>query len=405
MYKDLKLLYWWPGMKKDVGEFVARCLTCQQVKAEHRVPAGKLQSLPIPVWKWEKITMDFVTGLPRSQAGHDAIWVIVDRLTKSAHFIPIHTTWTGEKLAQVYLDEIVRLHGVPTSIVSDRDTRFVSHFWRSLQDALGTRLDFSTAFHPQSDGQSERTIQTLEDMLRACVIDFQGGWSQHLPMAEFAYNNSYQASIKMAPFEALYGRKCRSPLHWSEVGERLALGPDVLQEAEDKVRIARERLLTAQSRQRSYADRRRRDLEFQVGDHVFLKVSPTRGIKRFGIRGKLSPRFIGPYEILERVGPVAYRLALPPNLSGVHNVFHVSVLRRYIHDPAHVLDAVPVELREDLSFEEQPVKILAREVKKLRNRDIPYVKVLWSNHGELEATWELESALQERYPHLFQMEL
>nr|CAD1821630.1 unnamed protein product [Ananas comosus var. bracteatus] len=201
---------------------------------------------------------------------------------------------------------------------------------------------FSTAFHPQSDGQSDRTIQTLEYMLRACVIDFQGGWSQHLPMAEFAYNNS----------------------------------PDVLREAEDKVRIARERLLTAQSRQRSYADQLRRDLKFQIGDHVFLKVSPTRGIKRFRIRGKLSPRFIGPYEILERVGPVAYRLALPPNLSGVHNIFHVLVLRKYIFDPTHVLDATPMELRDDLSFEEQPVRILAREVKKLRNRDIPYVKVL-----------------------------
>nr|CAD1822944.1 unnamed protein product [Ananas comosus var. bracteatus] len=241
-------------------------------------------------------------------------------------------------------------------------------------------------------------------MLRACVIDFQGGWSQLLPMAEFAYNNSYQASIKMASFEALYGWKCRSPLHWSEVGERLALGPDVLQEAEDKVRIARERLLTAQSGQRSYADRWRRDLEFQVGDHVFLKVSPTGGIRRFGIRDKLSPRFIRPYEILERVGPVAYRLALPPNLSGVHNVFHVSVLRKYIFDPTHVLDATPLELREDLSFEELPVRILTREVRKLRNRDIPYVKVLWSNHGERKATWELESALQERYPHLFQIE-
>nr|CAD1833597.1 unnamed protein product [Ananas comosus var. bracteatus] len=204
-------------------------------------------------------------------------------------------------------------------------------------------------------------------MLRACVIDFLGGWSQHLLMAKFAYNNSYQASIKMAPFEALYGRKRRSPLHWSEVGKRLALGPDVLQEAEDK-------------------------------------VSPTRGIKRFGIRGKLSPRFIGPYEILERVGPVVYRLALPPNLSGVHNVFHVSVLRKYIFDPTHVLDATPVELRDDFSFEEQPVRVLAREMRKLRNRDIPYVRVLWSNHGEQEATWELESALRERYPHLFQME-
>ncbi|OAY70091.1 Transposon Tf2-9 polyprotein [Ananas comosus] len=368
-----KLLYG-AGMKKMLVSF----------------PSGNFRAT-IPVWKWEKITMDFVMGLPRSQAGHDAIWVIVDRLTKSAHFIPIHTTWTGERLAQVYLDEIVRLHGVPTSIVSDRDPRFVSHFWRSLQDALGTRLDFSTAFHPQSDGQSECTIQTLEDMLRACVIDFQGGWSQHLSMAEFAYNNSYQASIKMAPFEALYGRKCRSPLHWSEVGERLALGPDVLQEAEDKVRIARERLLTAQSRQRSYVDRRQRDLVFQIGDHAFLKVSPTKEIRRVGIRGKLSPRFIG---------PVSTRST--PNLSGVHNVFHVSVLRKYIHDPAHVLDTTPLELRDDLSFESTHEDFGSR-VKRLRNE-----KSL--REGALEQPrrarghLELESALRERYPHLFQME-
>nr|CAD1836424.1 unnamed protein product [Ananas comosus var. bracteatus] len=203
---------------------------------------------------------------------------------------------------------------------------------------------------------------------------------------------------RIAPAEL---KELRAQLQDFEVGERLALGPDVLQETEDKVRSARERLLTAQSRQRGYADRRRRDLEFQVGDHVFLKVSPTRGIRRFRIREKLSPRFIGPYEILERVGSVAYCLALPPNLSDVHNVFYVSVLWKYIFDPAHVLDATPLELREDLSFEEQPVRILACEVRKLRNRDIPYVKVLWRNHGERKTTWELESALQERYPISF----
>nr|CAD1818599.1 unnamed protein product [Ananas comosus var. bracteatus] len=223
-------------------------------------------------------------------------------------------------------------------------------------------------------------------------------------MAEFAYNNSYHASIQMAPYEALYGRKCRSPLHWSEVGERLVMGPDVLQEAEAKVRLARERLLIAQSRQKSYADKRRRELEFQVGDHVLLKVSLTKGVRRFGIRGKLSPRFIGPYEVLERIGPVAYRLALPPSLSGVHNVFHVSTLRKYVFDSTHILESTPVDLQEDLSFEEHPVRILAREVKRLRNREIPYVKILWSNHEEREATWELESAMQEHYPYLFSME-
>ena len=212
MYKTLKEHYWWNGMKKEIASFVSRCLTCQQVKAEHQKPEGKIQLLPILVWKWENITMDFVTGLPRTQRQHDAIWVIVDRLTKSAHFLPINVEDSLEKLAKLYVDEIVRLHEVPISIVSDRDPRLTSRFWPSLLAALGTRLHFSIAFHPQMDGQSERTIQTLEDMLRACVMEFKGSWDTHLALMEFAYNNSYQASIEMAPFEALYGRKCRTPV-------------------------------------------------------------------------------------------------------------------------------------------------------------------------------------------------
>ena len=156
--------------------------------------------------------MDFVTRLPKSVKGHDAIWVIVDRLTKSSHFLPIKTTFSLDRLAQLYIMEIVRLHGVPISIVSDRDPRFTSKFWNNLHKAMGTKLDFSTAFHPQTDGQLERTIQTLEDMLRACVLDLKGSWEIHLPLIEFAYNNSYHSSIEMAPFEALYGQKCRSPM-------------------------------------------------------------------------------------------------------------------------------------------------------------------------------------------------
>ena len=158
--------------------------------------------------------MDFVVGLPRTREGHDVIWVVVDRLTKSAHFLSVHTTYSMDQYAQLYIKEIVRLHGVPKSIVSDRDSRFTSTFWKSLHKAMGTNLAFSTAFHPQSDGQSERTIQTLEDMLRACVLDFQGSWNKYLPLVEFAYNNSYHSTIDMAPYEALYGRKCRSPIHW-----------------------------------------------------------------------------------------------------------------------------------------------------------------------------------------------
>ena len=193
----------------------------------------------------------------------------------------------------------------------------------------------STDFHPQTDGQSERTIQVLEDMLRACVLDHKGIWEEHLPLVEFACNNSYQASIQMAPYEALYGRPCRSPVCWTEVGESSITGPSLIKDISEKVSLIRQRLLNAQSRQKSYADVRRRPLEFEVGDHVFLKVMPKREVVRFGKRGKLSPRFIGPFEILEMIGTVAYRLALPPSMSGVHEVFHVSMLRRYTPDPAH----------------------------------------------------------------------
>ena len=245
MYRTLKENYWWHGMKKEIAEFVSKCLSCQQIKAEHQYPAGTLQSLPIPEWKWEHITMDFVSGFPRTKKGHDSVWVIVDRLTKSAHFLPVRVDYSLNKLAEIYIDEIVRLHGTPVSIVSDRDPRFTSRFWPSLQEALGTKVKFSTSFHPQTDGQSERTIQTLEDMLRACVMEFKGSWDQHLSLMEFAYNNSYHASLGMAPYEALYGRKCRTPICWDEAGERKLLGPEIVQMTTDKVEMIRSRLKTA----------------------------------------------------------------------------------------------------------------------------------------------------------------
>ncbi|GJS42843.1 putative reverse transcriptase domain-containing protein [Tanacetum coccineum] len=228
MYQDLKLLYWWPNMKADIATYVSKCLTCAKVKAEHQKPSGLLQQPEIPVWKWERITMDFVSGLPRMPSGYDMIWVTVGRLTKSAYFLPTKKTDTMEKLTQLYLKEIVCRHGVPISIISDRDSHFTSRFWKSLQKSLGTSLDLSTAYHPQTDGQSERTIQTLEDMLRACVIDFGSSWDRHLPLVEFSYNNSYHASIKAAPYEALYGRKCRSPVYWSKVGDSQLTDPKLI---------------------------------------------------------------------------------------------------------------------------------------------------------------------------------
>ncbi|GJU66302.1 putative reverse transcriptase domain-containing protein [Tanacetum coccineum] len=230
MYQDLKLLYWWLNMKADIATYVSKCLTCAKVKAEHQKPSGLLQQPEIPVWKWERITMDFVSGLPRMPCGYDTIWVIVDRLTKSAHFLPMKKTDSMEKLTRLYLKEIVCRHGVPVSIILDRDSHFTSNFWRSLQKALGTNLDMSTAYRPQTDGQSERTIQTLEDMLRACVIDFGNSWDRHLPLVEFSYNNSYHASIKVAPYEALYERKCRSPVCWSEVGDSQFTDPELIRD-------------------------------------------------------------------------------------------------------------------------------------------------------------------------------
>ena len=238
-------------------------------------------------------------------------------------------------------------------------------------------------------------------MLRCCALDFSKSWNRYLPLMEFSDNNSYQSTIGMAPYEMLYGRKCRSPLHWDEVGEKRILGPEAVSEASEAIEKIRQRMLTAQSRQKSYADLKRRDIEFAVGEFVFLKISPMKGVMRFGKKGKLSPRYIGPFEILDRIGQVAYRLALPPALAETHNVFHISMLRKYVSDPSHVLSYEPLQLKQDLSYDEQPERILEKGIKELRSKRIPLVKVLWKNSTEREATWELEDDMKARYPELF----
>ncbi|XP_024030690.1 uncharacterized protein LOC112094321 [Morus notabilis] len=259
-------------------------------------------------------------------------------LTKSAYFIPFRATYSRKILSELYLEHIVRLHEVPLSITSDRDTRF---------------------------------------------------------------NARYQASIGMVPFEALYGRPCRSPVCWLEPEDRLTTGPDVIQENDEKIAVIRERLLTAQSRQKSYADRRHRPLEFQEGDFVLLKVSPRKGVTRFGVKGKLAPRYIGPFPIVQRVGVVAYRLTLPPELSHVHDVFHVSMLRKCQPYPEAVVQWYDVPIQDDTTYDEVPVQIIDRKMKSLRHREIPLMKVLWQHHGGEEATCELETTMQECYLHLF----
>jgi len=342
-----------------------------------------------------------VSGLPRTQRGHDSIWVIVDRLTKSAHFLPVETTYKTSQYAELFISEIVKLHGVPVSIVSDRDPIFTSHFWKAFQKALGTRLKLSTSYHPQTDGQSERTIQTLEDMLRACILEDGGSWNSHLPLIEFSYNNSYHTSIGMAPYEALYGRKCRTPLCWAEVGDKGILGPEIIQETTLKVKSIQEKMKAAQSRQKIYVDKRRRPLEFNEGDHVFLKVTPKLGLRGVFRTKKLSPRYIGPFQILRRIGPVAYQLALPLAMSGLHDVFHVSHLQKFIPDPFQPVELETMDLKSDLTFQPEPEQIVDRGVKSLRNKEIPIVKVIWKGSPDGEATWELESEMQEFYPHIF----
>ena len=212
------------------------------------------------------------------------------------------------------------------------------------------------------------------------MISYEDSWDRHIPLVEFVYNNSFQSSIGMAPYEALYGRKCRTPLCWTELSEKKVIGPDLIQETKEKVKMIRERLKVANDRQKSYAVMKRKNIRYEIGKTVFLKVSPWKKVMRLGKKDKFSPRFISPYEVIEKVGPMAYRLALPPNLEKICNLFHVSMLWRYRSDPSHVVSSDTIELRPDLTYEEEPVEILAWEVKELGNKKIPLVKVLWRNH-------------------------
>nr|GEY19684.1 putative reverse transcriptase domain-containing protein [Tanacetum cinerariifolium] len=282
----------------------------------------------------DNITMDFITKLPKSSQGFDTIWVIVDRLTKSAQFLPIRENDPLNKLARLYLNRIVARHRIPALIICDHDERFTSNFWRSFQKALGTDISMSTAYHPETDGQSERTIQTLEDMLRACVIDFSKGWVKHLPLCEFSYNN---------------------------IGEAQLTGPELIQETTKKIVLIKQRIQAAQDRQKSYADLKRKLMEFEIGDRVMLKVSPWKGVVRFGKRGKLNPRYARPFKVLAKVGKVANRLEFPQELSRVHHTSHVSNLNKCYTDEPLVM---PLEGIYDKKEHEEHLKAILELLKK-----------------------------------------
>nr|GEW09363.1 putative reverse transcriptase domain-containing protein [Tanacetum cinerariifolium] len=272
---------------------------------------------------------------------------------------------------------------------------------RSFQKDLGTNISMSTAYHSETDGQSERTIQTLEDMLRTCVIDFGKGWVKHLPLAKFLYNNSYHASIKAAPNEALYGQKCRSPVCWAKVGEAQLTGPELIQETTKKIVLIKQRIQVVKDRQKSYADLKRKPMEFEVGDMVMLKVSPWKGVVRFGKRGKLNLRYIGPFKVLAKVGKVSYRLKLPQELSRVHHTFHVSNLKKCYADEPLVMPLEGIHVDDKLQFMEEPVEIIEREIKRLKRSRIPLVKVRWNSRRGPEFTWKHEDLFKKKYPHLF----
>ncbi|GJZ43795.1 putative reverse transcriptase domain-containing protein [Tanacetum coccineum] len=363
MYQDLKKLYWWPNIKAEIATYVSKCLTYAKVKVEYQKPSSLLVQPVIPVWKCENITMDFVTKLSKTSTGQDTIWVIDDHLNKSAHFLLMKDNDSMEKLTRKYLKE-------------------------SLQKALDTQLDMSTSYHPQTDGQSERIIQTLEDMLRACVINFVKGWDRHLPLVEFLYKNSYQMSIKAAPFKALYGCKCRSPVCWAEVGDAQLPGLEIIHETIEKIIQIKKRIQAAHDRQKSYIDRRRKPLEFQVGYKVILKVLPWKGVIRFGKRGKLNPRYIGPFKVLAKVGTIAYRLELLDQLSRVYSTFHVSNLKKCFFDEPLAIPLDKIQIDDKLHFIEEPVEIMDCEVKRLKQSCIPIVKVRCNSKRGPEFTGE-----------------
>ncbi|MCH79303.1 transposon Tf2-1 polyprotein [Trifolium medium] len=387
--------FYWPGMHKDVKDFVNACSICQHNKYSTQPPYGLLQPLPLPQQVWEDISMDFITHLPLTH-NRSCIWVIVDRLTKFAHFIALPTSFTAASLAPIFITEIYRLHGAPKTIVSDRDRVFVSQFWRALFHHLGTSLAFSSSYHPQSDGQTEVLNRCLETYLRCFVSDEPQLWLRFLALAEFWYNTSFHSAIGMSPFEALYGRKPPNLVHYTPGTSKINNLDDLLTQKTHILKVLKENLTKAQNRMVTQANRHRQDHNFEVGQWVYLKLQPYRQHSVHQRHShKLAKRFYGPFRILKKIGKVAYELELPA-ASRVHPVFHVSLLKLCIgepttqitplEDPTNYPPIVPI-----------PVAIINRRIAADGNEEF---LIEWKDLPSSEATWMDKKAFLEQFPSI-----
>ena len=391
-YKRISGILYWEGMEKQILDYVRQCDVCQRNKHQNLLPAGLLQPLPIPENVWSDISMDFIGGLPKA-LGRDSILVVVDRMTKYAHFFAVSHPYTAKEMAELFIKEVVRLHGFPTSIVSDRDRLFMSAFWAELFKEAGTKLKMTTAYHPQSDGQTEAVNKCVETYLRCLTGTKPKQGPKWLSWAEYWYDTNYHGSIKMTPFKALYGRD--PPILQRGVGEANVDEVQLLmQERNQMLEELRVHLNKAQQRMKLYADKKRREVEFQPGDKVYLKIQPYR-MKSLAkkINQKLSPRFYGPFEVLERIGQVAYKLQLPEQ-ARVHPVFHVSLLKACIK-PDTPSQNLPAALTEDWELQVQPEKVLAV---RRNNEDQLQILLKWQDLPEFENSWELASEIQQVFP-------
>lgn len=384
----------WPKMRETVATYIKTCDACQRHKAINTKAAGQLQPLPVPEDKWSTVTMDLITRLPKTKTGYDAIVVFVDKLTKMVHYAPTHNTAKATDIAKIFLERVVRLHGIPQTIVSDRDTRFTGHFWRAVFTALGTKLAMSTAYHPQTDGQTERANRTLEENLRAYVNVKHDDWDAHLPIVEFAYNNQVNASTGFSPFYLNYGYHPRLPSNLPRAIQDCATpaAANFLTRFDEDLQVAKTNLKQAQDRQKQAADRHRRDKTYNVGEQVLLSTA-NLDLRLPGQSKKLLAKWIGPFTIQAVQSPVTYRLDLPPEYQRLHPSFHTSLLRPY-HEQGQGFPGRPKlnrplpELNKDGAEEYEVEQVLAKENRRVRGRNVPYYLIKWKGYPESDNTWE-----------------